>query len=385
MPRLVSAESVTEGHPDKIADRIADTVLDAYLTADPRSRVACEVLVTTGLVMLAGEIGSHANLEVSEYVRDAIREIGYTDPAMGFDADGCAVISALHRQSGDIARGVERSQELRRGSRDHYDSLGAGDQGIMFGYATTETHELMPLPITLASRIVRRLAEVRKSRLLAYLRPDGKAQVTLAYDGEEPVAVTTVVLSAQHAKDVSSETLEGDLRDHVLKPALGEHWVSDDIEVLINPSGGFVTGGPHGDTGLTGRKIVADTYGAGYAHGGGAFSGKDPTKVDRSATYFARYIAKNVVAAGLARRCLVELAYAIGRAHPVGLRVETYGAVRDEGKLTALVKERFDARPAAIIERLGLAGPIYTATSAYGHFGRPEFPWEDTSAARTLI
>lgn len=387
MLRLVTSESVTEGHPDKLADRISDSVLDAFLTQDPVARVACETLVTTGLVMVAGEITlKKGYVDIPHVVRQTVLEVGYTRAKYGFDGDTCAVLTAIDEQSPDIAGGVNVSWEWRElGSRDELDHVGAGDPGLMFGYATDETPELMPLPISLAHRVTRRLAEVRKSGEIPYLRPDGKAQVTVVYDGQKPLYVGTALVSTQHSEEAEQGQIIEDVRSKVIEQAIPEQYLSKETLYLVNPSGKFVVGGPHGDTGLTGRKIIVDTYGGAVPHGGGAFSGKDPTKVDRSAAYYARYMAKNFVAAGLARRALVELAYAIGKARPVGMRVETYGTgtVSDE-KLTEIAHKVFDARPKAIIENLNLQRPIYAATSAYGHFGRDGFPWEATDKVEEI-
>jgi S-adenosylmethionine synthetase len=377
---------VTEGHPDKLADRISDAVLDAILAKDAEARVACETLVTTGLVMVAGEITTDSYVDIPRLVRRTVLEVGYTRAKYGFDGDTCAVLTAIDEQSPDIAGGVNESWEWRvLGSRDKYDQIGAGDQGLMFGYATDETPELMPLPIWLAHRLTRRLAEVRKTGEIPYLRPDGKAQVTVVYEGQKPLYVRTALVSAQHSEEVEAEQIHHDIRTKVIETAIPEQYLSKETQYLVNPSGKFVIGGPHGDTGLTGRKIIVDTYGGAVPHGGGAFSGKDPTKVDRSAAYYARYIAKNIVAAGLARRALIELAYAIGKARPVGMRVETFGTgiVPDE-KITEVAQKLFDARPRAIIESLDLRRPIYTPTSAYGHFGREGFPWENTDKVDAL-
>ncbi|MBA2668665.1 MAG: methionine adenosyltransferase [Trueperaceae bacterium] len=373
--KLVTAESVTEGHPDKLADRISDSVLDAILAQDPAARVAAEAILTTGLALIAGEITTRTYVDLQAIVRDTVREVGYVDAAYGFDADHSAVLIAINEQSPDIAVGVDRAFDADSGDDD--DLLGAGDQGMMFGYACDETRELMPLPIMLAHALVRRLAEVRKEGVLPYLRPDGKAQVTVAYDGERPVAVDAVVLSAQHHPDVELAILRADLLREVITPVMPEGFLGAATRIHINPTGRFVQGGPQADAGLTGRKIVVDTYGGAAPHGGGAFSGKDPTKVDRSASYFARYVAKHVVAAGLARRCQVQLAYAIGVARPVGMFVETFGTgTLSDRHLERALANVFDARPAAIIRQLDLRRPIYRATSAYGHFGRPEFSWE---------
>ncbi len=386
MRKLVTSESVTEGHPDKLADRVSDAILDALLAQDPGSRVAAETMVTTGLVFVAGEITTKGYVDIPGLVRKTVREVGYTRAKFGFDADTCAVITAIDEQSPDIAGGVSASYEVRVfNSSDPKDKLGAGDQGLMFGYATNETPSLMPLPITLAHALTMRLAEARKSGILPYLRPDGKAQVTVVYENDRPLFVKTIVLSTQHAPDVNREAIEKDIVEQVIKKAIPEGLLSEETEYLINPSGKFVLGGPHADAGLTGRKIIVDTYGGVVPHGGGAFSGKDPTKVDRSASYYARYMAKNIVAAGLADRALVELAYAIGKARPVSIRVETFGTGKlADDKLADLAAQVFDPRPAAIIEELDLLRPIYTPTSAYGHFGREGFPWESTARAEEL-
>ncbi|WP_027877827.1 methionine adenosyltransferase [Meiothermus cerbereus] len=386
MQRLVTSESVTEGHPDKLADRISDAVLDAILAEDAKARVACETLVTTGLVMVAGEITTDSYVDIPRLVRQTVLEVGYTRAKYGFDGDTCAVLTAIDEQSPDIAGGVNESWEWRvLGSKDEFDRVGAGDQGLMFGYATDETPELMPLPISLAHRLTRRLAEARKTGEIPYLRPDGKAQVTVVYEGQKPLYVGTALVSTQHSEEVEADQIHHDIRTKVIEKAIPEQYLSKETQYLVNPSGKFVIGGPHGDTGLTGRKIIVDTYGGAVPHGGGAFSGKDPTKVDRSAAYYARYIAKNIVAAGLAKRALIELAYAIGKARPVGMRVETFGTgvVSDE-KITEAAQKVFDARPRAIIENLNLERPIYTPTSAYGHFGREGFPWENTDKVEEL-
>lgn len=386
MQRLVTSESVTEGHPDKLADRISDAVLDAILAEDAKARVACETLVTTGLVMVAGEITTDSYVDIPRLVRQTVLEVGYTRAKYGFDGDTCAVLTAIDEQSPDIAGGVNESWEWRvLGSKDKFDQVGAGDQGLMFGYATDETPELMPLPISLAHRLTRRLAEARKTGEIPYLRPDGKAQVTVVYEGQKPLYVGTALVSTQHSEEAEADQIHHDIRTKVIEKAIPEQYLSKETQYLVNPSGKFVIGGPHGDTGLTGRKIIVDTYGGAVPHGGGAFSGKDPTKVDRSAAYYARYIAKNIVAAGLAKRALIELAYAIGKARPVGMRVETFGTgvVSDE-KITEAAQKVFDARPRAIIENLNLERPIYTPTSAYGHFGREGFPWENTDKVEEL-
>jgi len=394
MRKYYTSESVSEGHPDKLADLISDSILDEFLRQEPTSRVACETLVTTGLVMVAGEIsarGEQTYVDISKVVRGAVRSVGYTRAKYGFDADSVAVMTSIDEQSPDIAGGVNVSEEWRAMTdeqralpENQHSKVGAGDQGLMFGYATDETPELMPLPITLAHRVTRRLAEIRKNGTLEYLRPDAKAQVTVVRDGED-VWVDTVVISTQHREDVSQKTIREDMIEHVIRAVVPHELLREETTYHINPSGKFVIGGPHGDTGLTGRKIIVDTYGGAVPHGGGAFSGKDPTKVDRSAAYYARYIAKNLVAAGLARRALVEVAYAIGRANPVSMRVDTFGtgALPDE-RITDLVARHFDARPLAIIAELDLLRPIYAQTAAYGHFGRPEFPWEKTDRVEAL-
>ncbi|MPY66322.1 methionine adenosyltransferase [Deinococcus sp. SDU3-2] len=397
MRKYYTSESVSEGHPDKLADFISDSILDEFLRQEPASRVAVETLLTTGMAVVAGEVtAQNARVDVQKTVRDAVMKVGYTRANYGFDAEYSAVLVALHEQSPEIAGGVNFSEEWREMSEDErarpeheYSRIGAGDQGLMFGYATDETPELMPLPISLAHRLTRKLAELRKNGALPYLRPDAKAQVTVVRDGEPHEAretfVDTVVISAQHSESVTQEQIREDLLEHVVRAVIPAELLTPDTKYFINPSGRFVIGGPHGDTGLTGRKIIVDTYGGAVPHGGGAFSGKDPTKVDRSAAYYARFVAKNLVAAGLARRALVEVAYAIGRANPVSLRVDTYGTgtVSDE-RLAELVGEHFDARPQAIIAELDLLRPIYAQTAAYGHFGRPEFPWEQTGKAEAL-
>ena len=383
---LFTSESVTEGHPDKIADQISDAILDAALADDPMSRVACETLVTTGLVVVAGEITTTTYVDIPTLVREKIAEIGYTRAKFGFDAATCGVIVSIDPQSDDIAVGVDRALEIRNDD-ETLDEIGAGDQGMMFGYACEETQELMPLPITLAHALTRRLSEVRKGHTLDYLRPDGKSQVTVRYEGDKPVAVEKVLISAQHRAGAEA-TIRDDLLETVILPVMPQDLFDPaTAEVLVNPTGRFVTGGPQGDTGLTGRKIIVDTYGGSAPHGGGAFSGKDATKVDRSASYAARWVAKNLVAAGLAGRCLVQVAYAIGVARPVSVMVETFGTARvDPATLGALVQEHFDLRPGAIIRDLGLRGPIFARTAAYGHFGRREtgFSWEETARADDL-
>ena len=389
--RLFTSESVTEGHPDKICDQISDAVLDAFLNVDPYARVACEVAVTTGLVMVIGEISTKADyVDIPSIARNTIREIGYTRAKYGFDADTCAVITSLNEQSPDIAQGVNVGLETRDETADvskESDNIGAGDQGFVFGFAVNETPELMPLPISLAHRLARRLAEVRKSGILDYLRPDGKTQVTIEYEDDKPVRVDTIVVSTQHAEDVTQDRIRQDVLEHVVKPVVPEQWIDAKTKYFINPTGRFVIGGPQGDAGLTGRKIIVDTYGGYARHGGGAFSGKDPTKVDRSAAYAARYVAKNIVAAGLADKCEIQLAYAIGVAQPVSISVDTYGTGKiSEEKLSQLIRENFDLRPAGIIRMLDLRRPIYRPTAAYGHFGRDDLnvPWERTDKADLL-
>jgi S-adenosylmethionine synthetase len=386
---LFSSESVTEGHPDKLADQISDAILDAMLAGDPNSRVACETLVTTGFVMVAGEITTDRWVDIPSVVRETVTEIGYTDAKFGLDGATCGVLTAIQEQSADIARGVEDSLEHREGhAHDDLDTLGAGDQGMMFGFACRETDELMPLPIAMAHRLAKRLSDVRKAGVVPYLRPDGKSQVSIEYQGTTPVRVDTVLISAQHREEVDVETLlKPDIEAEVIDPVLREFVDLDTqgVRVLVNPTGRFEIGGPKADTGLTGRKIIVDSYGGMAPHGGGAFSGKDPTMVVRSAAYMARYVAKNVVAAGLADRCQLQVAYAIGTAHPVSLMVDLFGSEQtDPEKLTAALWDVFDFRPAAIIRDLGLARPIYKETAAYGHFGRKEFPWEATDRVDDL-
>jgi S-adenosylmethionine synthetase len=388
--RLFTSESVTEGHPDKICDQISDAVLDAFLQNDPNARVACEVSVATGLVLVIGEISSSSDyVDIPAIVRNTIKEIGYTRAKYGFDASTCAVLTSLNEQSADIAQGVNRALEAREGTMtdDQIEALGAGDQGLMFGFAVNETPELMPLPIALAHRLARRLSEVRKNGTLAYLRPDGKTQVTVEYDGEKPVRVDTIVVSTQHSEEVTLEQIQRDIKEHVIKPVVPSEWLDSETKYFINPTGRFVIGGPQGDAGLTGRKIIVDTYGGYARHGGGAFSGKDPTKVDRSAAYAARYVAKNIVAAGLAEKCEIQLAYAIGVARPVSISVDTFGTGKvSEEKLVELIRNHFDLRPAGIIKELDLRRPIYRQTAAYGHFGRTDIdlPWERTDKAEKL-
>jgi S-adenosylmethionine synthetase len=382
---LFTSESVTEGHPDKIADQISDAILDAAISDDPQSRVACETLVTTGLVIVAGEMTTETYVDIPNLVREKVSQIGYTRAKFGFDAETCGVITSIDPQSADIAQGVDHALEVREG--DDIDEIGAGDQGMMFGFACEETEELMPLPITLAHALTRRLSEVRKSGELAYLRPDGKSQVTVRYEGDRPVGVEKVLISAQHREGMEHK-IRGDIIEAVIRPVMPQEFFDEDAaDILVNPTGRFVTGGPQGDTGLTGRKIIVDTYGGSAPHGGGAFSGKDATKVDRSGSYAARWVAKNLVAAGIARRCLVQVAYAIGVAHPVSVMVETFGTAKVEpATLSGLVREHFDLRPGAIIRDLDLKTPVFARTATYGHFGRrePGFTWEETSRADEL-
>lgn len=382
--KLFTSESVTEGHPDKICDKISDAILDELLRQDPMSRVACETTVTTGLVMVMGEITTNAYVDFQTIVRETVRNIGYDRAKYGFDCDSCAVISSIHEQSPDIALGVDRSLEAKES--DAYD-IGAGDQGLMFGFACDETPELMPLPISLAHRMAKKLTEVRKSGCMPYLRPDGKTQVTVEYVDDKPVRVDTVVVSSQHSPEVSPETIREDVINNVIKTVVPAELLDENTKIYVNPTGRFVIGGPAGDTGLTGRKIIVDTYGGYACHGGGAFSGKDPTKVDRSASYAARYIAKNVVAAGLAKKCEVQVAYAIGVANPVSVMIDTSGtAVVDESAIEAAVNKLVDLRPAAIIEKFDLRKPIYCDLAAYGHMGREDLgvAWEKTDIAEAL-
>jgi S-adenosylmethionine synthetase len=386
---LFTSESVTEGHPDKICDQISDSVLDAIFAKDPNARVACETSVTTGLVLVAGEITTSTYVDIPKIVRETIREIGYTRAKYGFDAETCAVLTSIDEQSADIALGVDKALEAREGQMtdEEIEAIGAGDQGLMFGFACNETEELMPLPISLAHKLSRRLSEVRKNGTLAYLRPDGKTQVTVEYVDGKPSRIDTIVISTQHAEEATLEQIKKDLHEHVIAPVIPTELVDETTKYFINPTGRFVIGGPQGDAGLTGRKIIVDTYGGYARHGGGAFSGKDPTKVDRSAAYAARYVAKNIVAAGLADKCEVQLAYAIGVARPVSVMVDTFGTgkIADE-TIVDLVEKNFDLRPAGIIKALDLRRPIYRQTAAYGHFGRTDIdlPWERTDKVEVL-
>jgi S-adenosylmethionine synthetase len=381
--KFFTSESVTEGHPDKIADQISDSILDAIIAQDKKARVAVETLVTTGVAVVAGEISTRAYVDIPKIVRQTILDIGYTRAKYGFDGETCAVLTSIDEQSPDIALGVDEALEAKAGeiyTEDEIEKLGAGDQGLMFGYATNETPEYMPLPIVLAHKLAMRLSKVRKEKILPFLRPDGKTQVTVEFDENmNPIRVDTVVVSAQHDPNVTLNELREAITEHVIKPTIPEQFMDDKIKILVNPTGRFVLGGPHADTGLTGRKIIVDTYGGWGPHGGGAFSGKDPTKVDRSASYMARYVAKNVVAAGLADKFTIQVAYAIGVAHPVSIYIDTHGTGKvDEEKLLKVIKEIFDFRPGAIIKKLDLLRPIYKKTAAYGHFGRSDsdFTWE---------
>lgn len=385
--RLFTSESVTEGHPDKVCDQIADSILDAIYEKDPNARVACEVAVTTGLVLVMGEISTSCYVDIPSIVRSTLTDIGYTRAKYGFDASTCAVLTSINEQSPDIAMGVDKSLEAKTSGKGDEEDLGAGDQGLVFGFATNETPELMPLPIMLAHKLAKGLADLRKSGQLKYLRPDGKTQVTVEYDGYKPVRVDTVVVSTQHHPDVSQERIAADIKELLVKKIIPAQYLDENTRIFVNPTGRFVIGGPQGDSGVTGRKIIVDTYGGMGRHGGGALSGKDPTKVDRSGAYAARYVAKNVVAAGLADRCEVQIAYAIGVAHPVSVMVETFGTNKiPESAINELVKKHFDLRPSAIINKLRLRRPIYRQTAAYGHFGRSDLnlPWEETDVADAL-
>ena len=381
--RLFTSESVTEGHPDKVCDKISDSILDAILREDSKARVACETCCTTDLVMVMGEITTNATVNFEKIVRDTVKDIGYSKPEYGFDADTCKIIIAIDSQSPDIAMGVDNALENKEGGEGN--GAGAGDQGMMFGYACNETDSLMPLSIDLAHKLTKKLTSVRKNGVLPYLRPDGKSQVTVAYDEKTgAISVDTVVISTQHDPDVSQADLRKGVIDKIIKPVLGEYY-NDDIKIFVNPTGSFVIGGPHGDSGLTGRKIIVDTYGGVARHGGGAFSGKDPSKVDRSAAYYSRYVAKNLVAAGIADKCEVQVAYAIGVAKPVSVRVDTYGTgIKSDAEIEAIVKEVFDFRPTCIIDSLNLRRPIYAEVAAYGHMGRDGMPWETTNKVDEL-
>jgi S-adenosylmethionine synthetase len=387
MRRLFTSESVTEGHPDKICDQISDSVLDAILAQDPNARVACETAVTTGMVLVMGEISTNCYVDIPKLVRKTVEDIGYTRAKYGFDCDTCSVLTSIDEQSTDIAMGVNEALEAKKGEMDKIEAIGAGDQGMMFGFATNETPEYMPLAIAMAHRLARRLSEVRKNGTLSYLRPDGKTQVTVEYEDEKPVRIDTIVISTQHNPDVTRAEIERDLIEHVIRKVIPANLLDENTRYLINPTGRFVIGGPNGDSGLTGRKIIVDTYGGYGRHGGGAFSGKDPTKVDRSAAYAARWVAKNLVAAGVADKLEIELAYAIGVARPVSIEVITFGTGKiSDDKIIDIINKVFDLRPAAIIRDLDLRRPIYRQTAAYGHFGRidVELPWERTDKVEEI-
>ncbi|AYE34755.1 methionine adenosyltransferase [Clostridium septicum] len=387
MRRLFTSESVTEGHPDKICDQISDAVLDSILAKDPNARVACETAVTTGMVLVMGEISTNCYVDIPKVVRDTIKQIGYDRAKYGFDCDTCSVLTSIDEQSGDIAMGVDEALESRQGDNDSVEAVGAGDQGMMFGFATNETEEYMPLPIAMAHRLSRRLSEVRKNGTLPYLRPDGKTQVTVEYDDNKVIRIDTIVISTQHGEDVTQEQIRQDLMEHVIRAVVPAELLDEKTKYFINPTGRFVVGGPQGDSGLTGRKIIVDTYGGAGRHGGGAFSGKDPTKVDRSAAYAARWVAKNLVAAGIADKLEVQLAYAIGVAKPVSISIETFGTSKKSDEEIALIVEKvFDLRPGAIIRDLGLRRPLYKQTAAYGHFGRNDLslPWENLNKVEEI-
>ena len=386
--RYFTSESVTEGHPDKVADRISDAVLDSVLEDDPEGRVACETFVTTGLVLIGGEITTETYVDIPTVARQTVIDVGYNDGKYGFDGEDCAILTSIDEQSPDISQGVSKAQEVResKGDKNHYDELGAGDQGIVYGYACRETKPYMPLPITLAHRLTKKLAEVRKSNQVAHLRPDGKSQVTIEYEDGEPLRADTVILAAQHDPELEEGVLEGKLLNKVIKPVIGR-WLDEDTEVFVNSSGKFVKGGPPADAGMTGRKIIVDTYGGYGSHGGGAYSGKDPTKVDRSGSYMARYVAKNVVASGISEECEVQIAYTIGKANPLAVTIDTFGTAKvKDDKIVRAVRDIFDMRPAAIIDNFQLRRPIYTPLSAYGHFGREDLdlPWEKTDRKEEL-
>ncbi|MDD5603958.1 MAG: methionine adenosyltransferase [Eubacteriales bacterium] len=387
--RFFTSESVTEGHPDKMCDQISDSILDAIFVNDPKARVACETAVTTGMVLVIGEITTDCYVDIPKVVRQTVDNIGYNSSKYGFDSETCAVITSIKEQSPDIAMGVDKAYEIRQGTdaADEIGCVGAGDQGMMFGYACDETPELMPMPISLAHALTRRLSEVRRKKIIPYLRPDGKSQVTVEYLNDKPVRIDAVVVSAQHDPDIEMDVIRKDITEHVIRAAVPGEMIDADTKIFVNPTGRFVLGGPHGDSGLTGRKIITDTYGGYARHGGGAFSGKDPTKVDRSASYAARYIAKNIVAAGIASRCEIQVAYAIGVARPVSISADTFGTGRiEDEEIVKLILRHFDLRPAAIIKKLDLRRPIYAKTAAYGHFGRTdaEFTWEKTDMAEVL-